>query len=432
MQNLAQGKGKWKEKISEKRKRTLEMLERIKESDAMKIAVIQELIPLGLKAVQDALQEEVEALAGRRYEHGKENRRWGKQWGSIYLRDQKIPVRVPRVRNKKKGEEVRLQRYQKLQEPYRGDHQTFLKLLNGLSTHRYKESAELVPEVFGLSASSVSRRFTKKAETYLELLEERELGDYDFVAIFIDGKRYAEEGIMIALGITIEGKKIVLGIEQMSTENHRALIQFFDKLIERGLKYAEEMLFVIDGSKGLAKAIRQRLGRSVMIQRCHWHKRENIVSYLSLNEQKRYRVKLRNAYNEPTYEGAKKALLQIGEELESINPSAAKSLGEGLEETLTLHQLGLCRELGVSFSTTNCIESIMSQLGQYTDKVDYWRNGTHIVRWVAAGLLHLEPRLRKVKGFRYLKMLRLRIQEKIEKQRYSSMQVLEKQKVAVT
>ncbi|MCK4224412.1 MAG: transposase [candidate division Zixibacteria bacterium] len=237
MQNLAQGKGKWKEKISEKRKRTLEMLERIKESDAMKIAVIQELIPLGLKAVQDALQEEVEALAGRRYEHGKENRRWGKQWGSIYLRDQKIPVRVPRVRNKEKGEEVRLQRYQKLQEPYRGDHQTFLKLLNGLSTHRYKESAELVPEVFGLSASSVSRRFTKKAETYLELLEERELGDYDFVAIFIDGKRYAEEGIMIALGITIEGKKIVLGIEQMSTENHRALIQFFDKLIERGLKF---------------------------------------------------------------------------------------------------------------------------------------------------------------------------------------------------
>jgi len=98
-----------------------------------------------------------------------------------------------------------------------------------------------------------------------------------------------------------------------------------------------------------------------------------------------------------------------------LNPSAAGSLREGLEETLAIHRLGLSSELGKSFSSTNCIESVMSQLGQYTDKVDRWRGGEHIQRWVAAGLLEIEPRIKKVRGFRYLKLLRVKLQEEVTK-----------------
>ncbi len=75
------------------------------------LAMIQALIPLGLKAVEDALIAEVTALAGPRYarddEHG-ELARWGKQRGSIYLADQKLPVTVPRVRDQREGREVPL------------------------------------------------------------------------------------------------------------------------------------------------------------------------------------------------------------------------------------------------------------------------------------------------------------------------------------
>jgi transposase-like protein len=199
----------------------------------------------------------------------------------------------------------------------------------------------------------------------------------------------------------------------MSTENSRSVEQFLQKLIERGLKYKDGLLFIVDGSKGIIKAVEIAFPSSAVIQRCQYHKIENVVSYLPRGLQAIWRAKLRAAYKQTKYESAKRALEKLESELHEINPSAAKSLEEGLEETLSLHRLGLSSELGKSFSSTNCIESVMSQLGQYTDKVDRWRGGDHIQRWTASGLLELEPRLNKVKGFRYLKLLKMRLKEEV-------------------
>ncbi len=144
--------------------------------------------------------------------------------------------------------------------------------------------------------------------------------------------------------------------------------------------------------------------------RCQWHKRENVVGYFSKGEQVKFRRKLQAAYKKLTYAEAKEALEKIHKELRVLNQSAAASLEEGLEETLTLHRLGLFEKLGVSFKTTNVIESIQARLGQYTDKVDYWRNSDQKQRWVAAALCNPEPRLRSVKGMKYLPELRHAIQ----------------------
>ena len=414
MKRITQKPRKWKKKVTQRRKQIEDVmtLNEIDDID-VKVSLIQALIPVGLEAINRQLQEEVTMLAGEKYRHGKENVRWTRQGGSVYLLDQKVPLKVPRVRNKLQNSEVPLETYQRLQEPYQGDELTFRKLLNGLSTHRYQECAELSPEVFGISASNLSRRFKYAAARKLRQLQERRLDKYNFVAVFIDGKRYAEDGLMIALGITLEGKKIILGIEQTATENHRPLSQFFEKLIERGLGYEQGLLFIVDGSKGIAKAINEIFPTCAVIQRCHYHKIENVVSYLPKSMQSIWRAKLRAAYRHTKYEAAKTALAKLSDELYNINPSAASSLKEGLEETLTLHRLQLNAELGKSFTSTNCIESVMSQLGQYTDKVDRWRGGNHIQRWAAAGLLALEPRLSKVRGFRHLKLLRMKLQEEV-------------------
>lgn len=418
MKSIARTNRRWKEKVTNRRK-SLEDMMKLKLIDDIdiKVSLIQALIPLGLEAVNNKLQEEVKSLAGEKHIHGKENVRWGKQGGSVYLLDQKVPVTIPRVRNKLYNVEMPLAYYQKLQEPYKEGEQVFKKLLNGLSTHKYRESAELVPEVFGISASNVSRRFKYVSAVKLKQLQERRLDKYDFVAIFIDGKRYTDDGLMVALGITIDGKKIILGIEQTATENHRPISRFFEKLIERGLHCEEGLLFIIDGSKGIAKAIDDIFPACGVIQRCHYHKVENVVSYLPKGIQGIWRVKLRAAYNNTSYETAKKALMKLYDELYNINPSAASSLEEGMEETLTLHKLQLCEELGKSFTSTNCIESVMSQLGQYTDKVDRWRGGSHIQRWAASGLIALEPRLNKVKGFRHLKLLKTKLREETERRK---------------
>ena len=118
-------------------------------------------------------------------------------------------------------------------------------------------------------------------------------------------------------------------------------------------------------------------------------------------------------YNKGTYEEAKAALRAIRVELNVINESAVKSLDEGFEETLTLQRLGLHGELRRSFTTTNMIESVMAQIGQKTDKVDYWKNSNQKQRWMAASLLYIEQRLNKVNGYRHLRQLREALQKEI-------------------
>jgi hypothetical protein len=116
---LTKSRGKAKIKISKKRQAVMnKILESYSEEQDTTIAVIQELIPLGLKAVSEELQCEVQELAGKRYQHGGDISRWGFQPGSVYLRDQKLPVLVPRMRDTKANQEIRLTSYEKLQKPF--------------------------------------------------------------------------------------------------------------------------------------------------------------------------------------------------------------------------------------------------------------------------------------------------------------------------
>ena len=382
----------------------------------VKTELIQALIPLGLWHLKEVLEQEVTALAGERYKRqgitGYD--RWGKQWGSVYLRDQKLPILVPRVRNQQEDKEIRLRSYERLQEPRNGDEGVLKRILHGLSCRNYEVCAEAVPEAFGLSGSAVSKRYIRASARELKRLCERRLEGYDFVALFLDGKIFGTDEMVIALGVTVEGRKIPLGFVQTGTENERVGREMIEGLLERGLKIADGLLCVIDGSKGLRKALYEVLGGKVLVQRCQWHKRENVIGYLPKGMQASMRRKLQEAYEEPTYEKAKEKLLKIRKELQEINRSAVNSLDEGFEETLTLHRLGLFQELGISFKTTNCMESLMALIAQKTDKVDYWRNSDQKHRWLAAALLDIEPRLRRVKRYRYLPQLRVAIQRVIQ------------------
>ena len=269
-------------------------------------------------------------------------------------------------------------------------------------------------EAFGISASNLSKKFKKCSANELEQLQTRSLKQHDIIAIFIDAKRYADDGIVVGLGVTIDGKKIVLGIEQIHSENSRVIEQWLDRLIERGLKFEEGILFIIDGSKGIKKAIERKFSNYALIQRCRWHKRENVVAYLDDAQKVVFRRRLQEAYSQTTYKEAKTSLMQLHQELEKFNESAANSLLEGLEETLTIHHLGLSPELARSLGTTNCIEGVMSQIGSYTDKVDRWHNSNQILRWTGMALMDIEPRLQRIHGHGYLKVLRLKLREIVD------------------
>jgi transposase-like protein len=183
--------------------------------------------------------------------------------------------------------------------------------------------------------------------------------------------------------------------------------------VERGLQYAQGLLCVIDGSKGLRAALQTVFGARAVVHRCQWHKRENVLDYLPKGQQATWRRRLQVAYERPSYAEAKAALLRCRQELRLVNESAVKSLDEGFEETLTLHRLGVFGALGTSLKTTNCLESINALVGQRTAKVDRWTNSSQKQRWLAAGLLDIEPRLRRIRGYRSLPLLRAALQAEI-------------------
>ncbi len=393
----------------------------------VKVEMIRSLVPLGLMHVQELLDEEIDALASGRYTRKGEatrGRRHGSNPGSVPIAGQRVPIRVPRIRSTHGGE-VPLRTYAALKQGGTVNDVLLKRVLYGISCRNYEAAAEAIPGAIGLSSSTISRQFITASAAQLKVLQERDLAQDDIVAVVIDGKTFAEATMVVALGITLSGEKRFLGFIETDTENEKVLTPFLQSLLDRGLDISQGVLVCLDGGKGLRAAVRKAFARRAVVQRCQWHKRENVVSYLAKGEQAAWRKRLQRAYNRPTYAEAVAQLKQLHRELDARNQSAAGSLAEGMEETLTLHRLGVYGVLGRSLKTTNCIESVNALVEERCAKVDHWKTSNQRQRWpveslwverLATALLEIEPRLsfdpealdgRKVKGYRYLPKLRV-------------------------
>ena len=370
-----------------------------------KVELIRALVPLGLLHVQELLDQEVTALAGARYarkDESVEGRRHGSNPGTVGLAGQRVPIRVPRIRHIA-GSEIPLRSYEADRDV---DDLLLRRVLYGISCRNYEAAAEVIPGAIGLSSSTVSRGFIQASAAQLRAFQERDLSGEDVVAVFLDGKTFADATMVIALGITLTGEKRFLGFVETDTENATVLTPFLRSLVERGLDLSQGVLVILDGGKGLRTAVRKAFRNRALVQRCQWHKRENVVSHLAKHEQAAWRQRLQCAYNRPDYDEALGALETLLGELDERNQSAAGSLAEGLDETLTLHRLGVYGVLGRSFKTTNCLESVNALVEERCAKVDHWQTSSQRHRWLATALLDIEPRLRKVMGYRHLSKLR--------------------------
>ena len=377
---------------------------------ASRLDLIEALIPLGLKAVEEELQREVQMLAGVRYSRGPRVR-YGTNPGSVVLGGQRMAMDVPRVRDQQR--EIPLVSYQRLHRGGTMEEAALLRVLKGLSCREYREAAMAVPEAFGLSSSNVSRQFMRASGQKLKELMERDLSSYDMVAILMDGKSFAADDQVSAVGVTMEGRRIILGFIEAATENAVVMKAFLQRLLDRGLNIDDGVLVVVDGSKGFLTAIKEVFSGKALIQRCQWHKRENVVAYVSQEEQPFLRRRLQKAYERPTEAEARHELMKIRKDLEERNLSAVRSLDEGFEETLTLHRLGVFPLLGRSLKTTNGIESIHAAVQRRCGRVTYWKNSSQRQRWLAATLLDLEPRLNRICGYQHLPQLREALKRKL-------------------
>ena len=326
---------------------------------------------------------------------------------------QRVPIRVPRIRHVA-GSEMPLRSYEALHGERGVNDLLLTRVLYGISCRNDAAAAAAIPGAIGLSGSTVSRGFIQASAAKLRELQERDLSGEDVVAVVLDGKTCAEATMVIALDITMAGGKRFLGFVETDTENEKVLTPFLRSLVERGLDVSQGVLVILDGGKGLRSAVRQAFRDRALVHRCQWHKRENVVSDLAKTEQASWRQRLQRAYTRPDYDEARAALETLHRELEDRNQSAARSLAEGFDETLTLHRLGLYGVLGRSLKTTNCLESVHALVEERCAKVDHWQNSRQRHRWLATALLDIEPRLRKVMGYRHLPTLRAALKRELK------------------
>ena len=360
----------------------------------------------GLRVMELLMEEEVRERVGERSQPRPDRtaNRWGKERGFCVVMGQKVPIERPRVRTTD-DQEVRLGSYEMF---HRGEPLTetvWEKLMLGLSTRKYGQAVREFAEAYGLEKSAISEHFIEASREKLKAMLERRLEKMRLCALLIDATPFAGQQMVAALGIRQDGRKTILGLRQGATENATVVGELLGDLMHRGLDFSESRLYVLDGGKALHAAVKKHAGEAALIQRCQVHKRRNVLDHLTEGQRPVVAKKLNAAYALEDYAAAKQALDALHRELMEMNPSAARSLGEGLEETLTVHRLHIPPQLRKSLASTNIIESAFSIVERVCANVKRWHGGDQRERWVGSGLLVAEKQFRRVQGHKQIPVL---------------------------
>ena len=360
----------------------------------------------GLQLMELLMQEEVRELVGERSQRQVERmaNRWGSEQGYCVVMGQKVPVKRPRVRTTE-DTEVRLGSYEMF---HRGEPLTetvWEKLMLGLSTRKYGQAVRQFTEAYGLEKSAVSEHFIEASRAKLKEMMESRLDKLRLCALLIDATPFEGQQMVAALGIGQAGRKTILGIRQGATENATVVGELLGDLVSRGLDFSAPRLYVLDGGKALAAAVKKYAGESPAIQRCQVHKRRNVLDHLNDEQKPGVAKRLNAAYALEDYAAAKQALNQLHRELMDLNPSAARSLGEGMEETLTVHRLRVPMQLRKTLASTNVIESAFSIVERVCRNVKRWHGGDQRERWVGSGLLVAQNQFRRITGYKQISSL---------------------------
>jgi putative transposase len=382
-------------------------------AEHMREGLLAASVAVGLEVMGELMDAEVTDLAGPKGKHNpaRTAKRHGSQDGSVTLGGRRVPVRRPRVRSVGDDEhELPLASYDSFVSADLLADGVVARMLGGLSTRGYPVGLEPVGSrveqtATGTSPSAVSRRFVTATAERLEQLLGRPLDGQRWLVVFLDGFGMGEHLLVGALGVTADGTKVPLGVVEGTTENQSVCLRLVTGLRDRGLDPEHGVLFVIDGGKALAAAVRGVFGAKALIQRCRRHKERNVLDHLPEAERPLVQRRLRSAWATPDAEQARHELDTLARGLARQRPGAAGSLREGLAETLTVNRLGVGGKLLQTLESTNPVESMIEIVRDHAGRVKRWASGEMALRWAAAGMLAAQAQFRRVKGYQELPAL---------------------------
>jgi len=366
-------------------------------------------VGVGLGVLAELMEEEVVEVVGAKGKHDPDRVavRHGHEAGVVTLGGRRVGVERPRIRSADGSSELPLVTYRHFADQDPLARVVLERMLAGVSTRRYRRTQEPIGEeveqqVRSTSKASVSRAFVERTRKALGELMSRRLDDVRLAVLMLDGIELKGRTNIVALGITTEGVKIPVGLREGSTENATVATALLSDLVERGLDPKQGMLFVIDGSKALRRAIKDVFGERTPVQRCVRHKERNVLEHLPERERPAVKRRLRQAWALDDYERALDRLQALGAELERSHPGAASSLHEGIAETLTLTRLGITGSLKRTLASMNPCESMIECVRRTSRNVKRWRSGEMCLRWTAAGMLEAERQFRRILSYRDL------------------------------
>ena len=371
-------------------------------------AEFQELVVAsGLKVLAAMLEADRVAVCGPRYAHQPARRasRAGHAPSEVVLGGRKVALRRPRVR--RDGQEVALPSVQACTNTDPLTRRVVEQMRIGVATRQYGRSLEPLGadvRTRGTSKSAVSRRFVAQRQAQLDAWRATPLDALERVALLIDGVHVGGHCIVVALGLDTTGTKHPLGLWEGSAENTTVCQGLLTNLQSRGLR-DRSLLVILDGAQALHTAVTQTFGPAALVQRCQVHKRRNVLEYLPEVQRPWVKATLTRAYTHTDVKAARRLLQDLARRVDVDYPSAAASIREGLDETLTVVEWQLSERLRRSLATTNAVESLLSRTRHVKRNVKRWRGGTMVLRWVAAGVLEAAKEFRRVKGCRDMPVL---------------------------
>lgn len=365
--------------------------------------------------LQLLMDAEVQTLCGEMHERSDDRQyyRWGSERGSALIDGAKRAVARPRVRALRSvngsSEEVQLETYRTMNSKELMDGPLVASILSGVSARNYQKIVARKLEAKGISKSTVSRKAIAATKPTVDEFRLKRFEEMDFVVLFFDGTYVSKRQVITCVGIDISGTKHVLAVRNGASENEIVCKDLISDLRERGLDCTKKYLFVIDGSKALAGAIRAAFGQDVAIQRCQEHKVRNVLAYLPRRMAQEVRSKMHAAYNSKTQKEAIERLDNLRNEISLVSQHAASTLAEGMYESLTVIRLKVNGQLRKSLRTTNIIESAFSSVKRYMGRVSSFQDEAQIDLWITRSLLEAETHFRMLPGNRQLKGLQNRL-----------------------
>lgn len=379
-------------------------------------------VGVGLGVMHELMAAEVEEVVGPKGRHNPNRKatRHGTENGSVTLGGRRVGVEKPRVRSADGSAEVSLSTYEHFANRDPLTELIFERMLAGVSTRNYARTGEPVGNEIkegssSESKSTVSREFINKTRTALGELMGRRLDDFRLAVMMVDALEVSGKVHVVALGITTEGVKIPLGLWEGSTENAAVARSLLSDLVDRGLDPEQGILFVIDGSKALRKAIDEVFGARVPVQRCCRHKERNVLDHLDDQSAEIVKGRLRGAWALEDHRLALERLKVLERELARSDPGAAASLREGMEETVTVQKLGASEKLRKTLASTNPCESMIEITRKTQRNVKRWQNGDMRMRWTAAGMIQAERQFRRIVGYGEMAALAVSVEREVHR-----------------